>query len=98
MNAIIMPADDYSAMISKIDCIFEKINKHRIPVNSIAEDWLDIQEACVALKVSKRTLQSYRDQGIIGFSKFAGKIYFKASDISAHLDKHYVKPITSKRR
>ncbi len=98
MNAVVMSADDYSAMISKINLIFDKINKNPIQSSSIAVDWLDIQEACAALKVSKRTLQAYRDSGIIGFSKFGGKVYFKASDIEAHLNKHYVKPITSKNR
>ena len=90
MNAVILPAEDYSAMISKLATIIEKITKNPIATNSIAVDWLDIQEACVALKVSKRTLQACRDTGCIGFSKFGGKVYFKASDIKKHLDAHYV--------
>ncbi|TSA33571.1 MAG: DNA-binding protein, partial [Porphyromonadaceae bacterium] len=32
------------------------------------------------LKISSRTLQSYRDNGILPFSKMGGKVFFKRSD------------------
>jgi len=57
----------------------------------LKEKWLDISKTCEVLKISKRTLQSYRDNGIIGFSQIQGKIYFKASDIEDHLKTHYKK-------
>ena len=57
----------------------------------LSENWLDIADVCQVLHISKRTLQSYRDNGTLSFSQIGGKIYFKASDIEAHLQKHYVK-------
>lgn len=58
---------------------------------SLNDSCLDIQDVCQILKISKRTLQSYRDSKILGFTQISGKIYFKASDIQELLDKHYVK-------
>jgi hypothetical protein len=57
--------------------------------NPLKEKWLDIQNTCQLLKISKRTLQTYRDNGIISFSQILGKIYFKASDIDKHLETNY---------
>jgi hypothetical protein len=48
--------------------------------------WLDNQEVMQLLKISPRTLQSYRDQGILPFTRLGGKIYYKASDVEAILE------------
>jgi hypothetical protein len=52
-------------------------------------EWLDIEAVCLMLKISKRTLQSYRDRGILPFSQFGSKFYYNASDIRNILDKNY---------
>ena len=57
----------------------------------LEETWLDNQEVAKLLKVTNRTLQSYRDQRILPFSQVSSKIYYRASDIQKHLDDHYVK-------
>jgi excisionase family DNA binding protein len=73
--------------ISDIGNKIENINKKQ----PLSEAWLDIADVCQLLHVSKRTLQSYRDNGTLSFSQIGGKIYFKAADIEEHLNKHYVK-------
>lgn len=60
----------------------------------LTNTWLTIEETMAQLKVSKRTLQTYRDTGRIGFSKIDGKIYFKAIDIEEFLERHYHKPFS----
>jgi len=55
----------------------------------LEDRWLDIQDVCELLHISKRTLQSYRDKGILPFSQVGAKIYYKANDIQKHLEKHY---------
>ena len=83
-----MTTEAYQHLIDKIDAIAGSIN-HKQNQNPLTDKWLDIQEVCLLLKISKRTLQSYRDNGILPFSQVSGKIYFKASDIEEHLEKHY---------
>lgn len=43
--------------------------------------WLDNGEVCRLLNISKRTLQTYRDNGILPYSQINHKIFYKSSDI-----------------
>lgn len=49
------------------------------------EKWLDNQEVCLILGITKRTLQSYKDKGILPYSKLNRKNYFKYTDVQALL-------------
>ncbi len=49
------------------------------------ERWLDNQEVCVMLNISKRTLQTYKDKGWLAYSKLNRKNYFKFSDVQTLL-------------
>ena len=40
-----------------------------------------IQEVCLLLGFSKRTLQYYRSSGRLAYSQIGSKIYYKSSDI-----------------
>jgi DNA-binding transcriptional MerR regulator len=43
--------------------------------------WLDNQDVCLILNISKRTLQTYRDNGTLPYSQVNHKIYYKPNDI-----------------
>ena len=49
--------------------------------------WLDQQEACQLLNISKRTLQTYRAKGIIGATQINRKTYFKLSDVELFMQR-----------
>jgi excisionase family DNA binding protein len=57
-----------------------------------------VAEACKFLHVSTRTLQTYRDGGLIRFSQVGSKIFFRRSDIDEFLARHDVKPFNADRR
>lgn len=46
-----------------------------------ATKWLDHQEACQLLNISKRTLQTYRVKGILGATQINRKTYFRLSEV-----------------
>ncbi|SBW02498.1 helix-turn-helix domain-containing protein [uncultured Dysgonomonas sp.] len=48
--------------------------------------WLDNQDVCTLLNISKRTLQYYRNTGKISFSQVNNKCYYKASDVEKLLN------------
>lgn len=50
------------------------------------EQWLGNAEVCELLKISHRTLQSYRDSGTLPFSQIGRKCYYKASDVETLLN------------
>ena len=45
------------------------------------DNWLDSQEVCLLLGLSKRTLQYNRSSGRLAYSQIGSKIYYKSSDI-----------------
>ena len=45
------------------------------------ERYLTSEELCSILKISRRTLQYYRDDGIFPFIQLPGKVLFRESDI-----------------
>ncbi len=61
-----------------------------------AERYLTGEEVCQALKITKRTLQQYRDDGVIPFVALPGKMLYRESDLLALLEKNYVPPYSPK--
>ena len=53
------------------------------------EHFLTGKEVCERLYISPRTLQDYRDKGIIPYTQFAGKILYKESEIERILKNNY---------
>lgn len=46
------------------------------------DGWIDSADVCQALGISKRTLQTWRNNGNIPYAMLGGKVYFKGSDIA----------------
>ena len=82
--------DAYNHLLRKLEEILDYVaaSKRKNPLD---DTWLDNQEVCSILKISKRTLQTYRDTGMLPYSKINGKVYFKAADIQNHLLSNYNK-------
>ncbi len=55
------------------------------------QEWLDNQEVCQLLRISKRTLQTYRDNGILPFSQIGHKMFYRSKDVQQVLEKYIVK-------
>jgi hypothetical protein len=62
--------------------------KHR-GAKKLKDTWLDNQDVMQALHISKRTLQTFRTNGVIPFSKIQGKFYYKEEDIEQILQDNY---------
>jgi excisionase family DNA binding protein len=93
MEVITIASEAFQEIVSKIDTLYEMLKKTK-QTQPLSEKWFDVSEVCELLKISKRTLQSYRDNKVLPYSQISGKIYFKATDIEEHLNSHYVKPYT----
>ncbi len=55
----------------------------------LKDTWIDNQDVLQTLHISKRTLQTLRDNGTIPYSKVKGKFYYKVSDIEQLLQDNY---------
>ena len=77
--------------ISSLDSMLngiESIVKHYKP-HLNGERFLSNNEVSKKLNVSLRTLQEWRDTGLIPFIQIKGKIIYRQSDIDKLLQKHY---------
>jgi hypothetical protein len=91
MNVITLESEAFQQIVSKLEAISTTLikNKKTTPLSDV---WMDNQDLCELLHISKRTLQHYRDSGKIPFSQVGAKIYYKAKDIDDFLHSHYLKP------
>lgn len=75
----------FKQIMSKLDAIEEKLNaKSEVP----EELWLDNEQLCSYLNISSRTLQNYRDNGVIKFSQYGAKIWYRYQDVQDFLNGH----------
>jgi hypothetical protein len=88
MEAIILSKEQYNALATSIEDIKAKLDKQN---KNPEEIFVDNQEFLLMMKISKRTAQTWRDEGKISFSQVGNKIYYKLSDVEELLQKHYVK-------
>jgi excisionase family DNA binding protein len=59
--------------------------------NQSKSEWLNSEEVCSLLHISKRTLQAYRDTGAIPYSQIGRKCYYKSSDVERFIDQSQIK-------
>ncbi|WP_313380604.1 helix-turn-helix domain-containing protein [Proteiniphilum saccharofermentans] len=52
-------------------------------------DWIDGQDVLLKMNVAPRTLQRWRINGLLPYSRVSGKCYYKKSDIIALLNENY---------
>lgn len=60
---------------------FTKQIKQWCETDQTNSKWLDNQDVCNLLNISKRTLQYYRNSGKISFSQINSKCYYKTSGV-----------------
>ncbi|MDH6311008.1 excisionase family DNA binding protein [Dysgonomonas sp. PFB1-18] len=53
------------------------------------ERYLTSEELCSILKISRRTLQDYRKNGVLPFIQLPGKVLFRESDIRKVLEERF---------
>jgi hypothetical protein len=87
MNVIAIEDKILQDIYSKLEALVEN---NKTIAESPDHKWLDNQEFCFLLKISKRTAQNYRDQGLVAFSQIGSKVYYKLSDVHELLENNKV--------
>jgi len=94
MEAIILTKEQYDAIVFQLEDISKKLNK---ALAAKQETFMDNQEFLMLMKISKRTAQTWRDEGKVSFCQVGNKIYYKMSDVEKLLNEHYNKSFSNKR-
>ena len=84
MNKTIMTNDEWAiGFMEQLDTMLDGIEsmneKSRASFSN--ERFLTDREVSARLKVSRRTLQDYRNNGMVSYYQLGGKILYKESDI-----------------
>ena len=53
------------------------------------KNWMDNQDVCDVLHISKKTLQVYRDKGLLPFTRIKHKMFYKPEDVHNLLESNY---------
>ncbi len=89
MKSINLRVDHVELLLNKMDVIITELSKNR----KVEDPFIDNQEFLQLMNISKRTAQTWRDEGIISFSQVGSKIYYRMSDVQKLLDSNYNKAI-----
>ena len=93
MEAIILSKEQFDGLISKIEQIHQCVNSRNTSKQDV---FLDNEEFIKTMKISRRTAQTWRDEGKISFSQVGNKIYYKLSDVEKTMQDHYNKSFAKK--
>jgi hypothetical protein len=81
MEVINIEARTFVAMMERFEKFTERVSGICVVQDKSLKPWLDGQDVCLLCGISKRTLQTYRDNGILPFSQIGHKIYYKPEDV-----------------
>lgn len=87
MKVIAIQKSTFDEMKNELEELLELAENATRKYTSIfkEEKWLDNQEVCLMMSINKRTLQTYKDKGLLPYSKMNRKNYYKLSDVQALL-------------
>jgi hypothetical protein len=88
MEVITLQSEAFHEIMKKMEDIQRQLKAKEKEPKDI---WIDNTDLAKMLKVTKRTIQNYRDNGIISFSQVGSKLYYRLSDVEDMLLKHHIK-------
>lgn len=78
----------FAQMLNEVDNLYYNVvEQNRCSGERRMSKWLDNQDVCQMLGITKRTLQSYRERGAIPYSQVGNKIYYRAEDVKRAIDR-----------
>lgn len=86
MNGTIMTNDEWAVgFMEQLDTMLDGIESmnEKSKASFGNERFLTDKEVSAWLKVSRRTLQDYRNNGMVSYYQLGGKILYKESDIES---------------
>jgi len=92
-NIITRQSEFFTELVSRIQTMETVIERMKECNLSCDRKWMGSEAVMQKLGVSKRTLQNYRDNGILPYSVVGGKFYYSIMDIEDLMVNNYVSVI-----
>lgn len=88
MEIINVEKQTFEALIAGFEALAGNIEMLcRANADKSSQKWMDNEEVCRILNISKRTLQTYRDSGTLPFSQIGHKMYYRPQDVEQVINK-----------
>lgn len=81
---------DLHVLIENVKSKIEKTFSNYRPLFN-GERYLTDHQLSEKLNISRRTLQTYRDKGLLPYILLSGKVLYRESDVESLLEKNYLK-------
>jgi hypothetical protein len=82
MEIINIEVRTFEAMMTGFETFASKVDALcRANGEKAMQEWLDNQEVCKILNIMPRTLQTYRDNGTIPYTRIGNKMYYRPDDL-----------------
>ncbi|MBD8347845.1 helix-turn-helix domain-containing protein [Dysgonomonas sp. HGC4] len=87
MEIVNIEAQTFKAMISRLEAFAQRVEKICERQDKSLHRWLDNQDVCQILNISKRTLQTHRDNGTLAYMQINHKVFYKPEDVEKVINK-----------
>jgi len=84
-NFLIIEKEVFDQLTERLDLLKSQIDSLFVDSGLLTQKWIDNRQVCMCLSISKRTLQSLRDSGVLPFTKIGAKVFYKPEDIERML-------------
>ena len=90
MEIICIDKRTFDELVVRFSMIEKKVTGICNPAKDAGlKKWMDNQEVCEILRISKRTLQVYREKGLLPFTRIKNKFFYKPEDVQNMLESSY---------
>lgn len=98
MEYLALEKGAYEIVEEKISQLKKRVEElYPTDKSELKEGWIENAELSRRLNISLRTLQTYRERGVIGFSTIGRKIYYKTDDIEKLIARSHMNRVTLKK-
>ena len=91
MEVITIESKAFKDLMDKVNTIAKFVVNYQPEEIKDEETWVDSYEVCTFLKISERTLQRLRSNGLISYSMISGKTYYTIAEVKRMLNERLVK-------
>jgi len=91
MDVITIESQAFKELVAKINSIAKFVVAFEKEEKDPDNEWVDSYEVCTFLKISERTLQRLRSNGIISYSMLSGKSYYTIGEIKRMLNEKRIR-------
>lgn len=87
MEVVSMEASTFKVMMAGVESFARRVETlYKQHGEKCLQEWLDNQDVCEILGISKRILQTYRDNETLAFSQIGHKMYYRREDVKKLMD------------